>query len=161
MGEPNKEDLLRLGELRELIEGTSQQIGRTNQFYWTALGSMIPITAFLSTTEIHKSVYAGLLLLCAALALHWLSLNTKLNLDRLCWVRMRREVEGRAYRSLEGPYLRQESFFEKPAQDITRIDRILVHQIRTTRFKYITICLLFVALAVVVYAAFSGNALRA
>jgi hypothetical protein len=144
----------------DLIKHSDTQITQASQYYFTALGSLIPILAIFVNLKFHWSVHLGIILLAASLCMQWLSLTTKLTIQKKCWCETARKLESEIFtRSNMAPFSNQQEYFDNLREmGGTRIDSMMIDIIGSKYSRYISVCLLiFAMISVPIYLLFIDN----
>ena len=139
--------------LVDLIKHCDHQIDQANRFHMTAIGSMILILALLMKMNLPLYTHLGIMLLTAALGTRWLTLLSKQNLEKLCWISLARQVEAQLMGDPVGPFMAQQKFFADLPGDLSSGDRIVMRRIGTRKLRYASIILLALALGMAIFAA--------
>jgi hypothetical protein len=75
--------------------------------------------------------------------------GSKLTLQKLCWIRLAREVEGQIFGSHHGPFLSQKQFFDDLAcQRLSKRDVLLFECVGSRRTRSIPLLLVVIAVTV-------------
>jgi hypothetical protein len=133
--------------LVNLIKHVDDQLGRTNRYHLLAIGAMIPILAVLLKLQLPLYTHLGLMSLGVALGVRWLTLTSKLNLEKLCWISLARQVEKRHFSDGTGPFSAQQTFFSDLPAYLSTGDRLIMRRIGTRRLYFLSV--IFVAFALV------------
>jgi hypothetical protein len=142
--------------LIDLIRHCDDQIANAHKFHMLSVGSMIPILAILLKIQVPVYAFFATVLLGAALGVRWLTLTSKLNLEKLCWVSLAREVEERYQTDPPGPFSAQEAFFSDLPGYVNSRDKIVMRGIGVNRLYIISIALFTLAVIAVGVAATMG-----
>ena len=133
--------------LVDLIRHCDDQIASANRYHMVAIGGMIPMLAILLKMQVPLFTHIGLLFLTAALGVRWLTLTSKLNMEKLCWVSLARRVEDIHFADTQGPFTAQENFFSSIPEPMSRRHGLVMHKFGTRRLYFASIMLLAVAVA--------------
>lgn len=125
-----------------LIKHCDNQIASVNNIHMIAFGAMIPILAILIKVQVPVISHLGLMLLGTALAIRWLTMTSKLNTEKLCWVSLARQVEKGAFMQPAGAFTSQQAFFTNLPQHLGARDKIILRKIGTRRLYFISVILL-------------------
>lgn len=134
--------------LVDLIRHCDDQIASANRYHMVAIGGMIPMLAILLKMQVPLFTHIGLLFLTAALGVRWLTLTSKLNMEKLCWVSLARRVEDIHFADAQGPFTAQENFFSNIPEPMNSRHGLVMHKFGTRRLYFVSIMLLAVAVAV-------------
>ena len=145
-----------IASLVDLIKHCDNQISTTNRYHMIAIGGMIPILAVLLKIQVPLYTHVGLMLLGAALGIRWLTLTSKLNLEKLCWVSLARRVEQECLADPHGPFTAQQDFFASIPSHMSSRDRFIMNKLGTRRLYFISVILLAFAVAAAILAAVMG-----
>jgi hypothetical protein len=88
------------------------------------------------------------MLLGTALAIRWLTITSKLNTEKLCWVSLARQVEKGAFMQPAGAFTSQQAFFTNLHQHMGTRDKIILRRIGTRRLYFISVILLVVGVVI-------------
>ena len=144
----------------DLIKHSDSQIAQANQYYFTALGSMIPLLAVLIKYNFHWTVHLGIILLAASLGLQWLSLTIRLTLQKKCWCETARTLEEKLFNNNAAiaPFTYQKCCFSSPRKiGGSLIDSIMIKNIGSKYSRYATVLLLIFAMISISIYIFSSN----
>ena len=142
--------------LVNLIKHVDDQLGRTNRYHILAIGGTIPILAVLVKLQFSLYTHLGLLSLGVALGVRWLTLTSKLNLEKLCWVSVARQVEKRLFSDGTGPFTAQKMFFSDLPAYVSSSDRLIMRRLGTRRLYFLSVILVAFALVAGGLAALGG-----
>jgi hypothetical protein len=113
---------------------------------------MIPTLAILIRIHVPLVTYFGLLLLGVALAIRWLTMTSKLNHEKLCWVSLARQVEKGSFMQPPGAFTSQQAFFTNLPQHMSTADKLVLRKIGTRRLYFISVILLTFAVVAAILA---------
>lgn len=141
-----------------LIKHCDDQIGSTNNIHMIAFGAMIPTLAILIKVQVPLVTHLGLMLLGVALAIRWLTMTSKLNTEKLCWVSLARQVEKGSFMQPPGAFTSQQTFFTNLPQHMGASDKLILRKIGTRRLYFISVILLVAAVVLAGLATLLGAA---
>ena len=133
--------------LVDLIRHSDDQIASANRYHMVAIGGMIPVLAILLKMQVPLFTHIGLLFLTAALGIRWLTLSSKLTLEKLCWISLARRVEQTHFADSYGPFTAQRDFFSSIPEPMSSRHGLVMHKFGTRRLYFVSIMLLAVAVA--------------
>jgi len=142
--------------LVNLIKHVDDQLDRTNRYHILAIGGLIPTLAVLLKMQFPLYTHLGLLSLGVALGVRWLTLTSKLNLEKLCWVSVARRVEKRLFSDGTGLFKAQQMFFSDLPAYVSSSDRLIMRRLGTRRLYFLSAMLVVLALVAGSLAALGG-----
>lgn len=132
--------------LVDLINHADQELNRANRYHLLSIGGLIPILAILLKLQVPLFTYVGLMFLGVALGVRWLTLTSKLNLEKLCWISLARQVEKSHFADAMGPYSAQQAFFSGLPDHLSSSDRFIMRRLGTRRLYFVSVILVAFAL---------------
>jgi hypothetical protein len=140
----------------DLIKHCDNQISGAHRYHMLSVGSMIPILAILLILRVPIYAFFATVLLGAALGIRWLTLTAKLNLEKMCWVSLARQLEERYLTELPGPFSVQQEFLDNLPVDVSQRDKIVMRGIGAKNLYIISIALFTLAVILIGIAATLG-----
>lgn len=143
--------------LVEMIKHCDNQINSANRYHLAAVAALIPALALLLKVNVPLYTVVAMILLGVALCIRWLTLTSKLNLEKLCWVSLARIVEKNRVLDPVGPFTAQQEFFSVLPERISNRDEFVMRRVGTRKLYLISVVILGLALFAAALAALTGR----